>query len=68
MRKDFNFSAGIEEEMFATMPSTENDDEDEIEMVRGRRKSSAQSDHVSFKSSTAAARTMTFNFSDDGIS
>ena len=46
MTKAFNFPAGTEEEMLAT---SENENDGEGEMVRGRRTSSAPSDQVSFK-------------------
>ena len=43
--------AGTEEEILATLPSSENEDENVgDEIVRGRRKSSASSEQVSFKS------------------
>ena len=49
--KAFNFSAGTEEEMLATLPPSENENEidGEDEMVRGKRTSSASSEQVSFK-------------------
>ena len=53
--KAINFSAGTEEEMLATLPPSENENENgEDEMVRGRRTSSAPSDQVSFKSEKTA--------------
>ena len=68
MTKAFNFPAGTEEEMLATLPPSENEDENvEDEMVRGRRKSSAPSKQVSFKSEWTALQTGN-NFSDDATS
>ena len=46
MTKTFNFSAGTEKDMLATLPPSENENDVEDEMVRGRRKSSAPSDQV----------------------
>ena len=39
--KAFNVSAGTEEEMLATLPPSENENDVEDEMVRGRKSSAA---------------------------
>ena len=70
LTKAFNFPAFTEEEILATMPPTENEDEDDVgdKMVRGRNRS-APSDQVSFKVNRQLSnQIITFNFSDDATS